>query len=172
MFYDPVRDIFKPITSPTKICARFQCSFCHKKFVRRNNLHQHLKTHTDQEEKFRCKQCGKELGRPSELVRHSKVYTWDSDLANVATSVQIHDGGQSHVCPMCSKTFVREDTRLRYNCRYYEDDSTFLDGNTSSAKANVFQCTSGNCTFPKTYWTLGMCSECEIPLPLCSWTPT
>ena len=121
MFYDPVRDIFKPITSPMKICARFECSFCHKKFIRRNNLHQHLKTHADQKEKFRCEQCGKELGRLSELVRHSKVCTWNFDLANVATSVQIHDGGQSHVCGGCRKAFSRNDVMRRYDCRYDQD---------------------------------------------------
>ncbi|XP_021949963.1 protein suppressor of hairy wing isoform X1 [Folsomia candida] len=73
---------------------RYACNFCDKAFKRSNHLKDHLKIHTEAENKpFQCKQCSRSFRREKNLKSH----------------MVIHFGGKDFVCELCGKSFNRLD---------------------------------------------------------------
>lgn len=65
---DSFVNIHRREVSPTK----YECKICHKFFVRRNILEDHIRSHNG-ERPFCCSECGKGFARKWDMTRHEKT---------------------------------------------------------------------------------------------------
>ncbi|XP_042373023.1 zinc finger protein 572-like [Plectropomus leopardus] len=98
----------------------FSCSECGKRFGRKKNLHEHVKTHTG-EKPFSCSECGKRFFRKTSLQQHMRTHTGErpfsctqcgksfSDSGHLKKHMRIHTGEKPYSCSVCKKSFTRRD---------------------------------------------------------------
>ncbi|KTG33777.1 hypothetical protein cypCar_00031246 [Cyprinus carpio] len=108
----------------------FPCSYCGRKFGRRQGLLQHERIHTG-ERPFNCPTCNKSFRQRSALVVHIKTHTGDRSFlcfvcsksfytpGDLKKHLEIHTGVRPHNCPVCFKGFGRPSF-LRAHMRIHE----------------------------------------------------
>ncbi|ROI79387.1 Zinc finger protein 271 [Anabarilius grahami] len=96
----------------------FPCSYCGRKFGRRQGLLQHERIHTG-ERPFNCPTCNKSFRQRSALVVHIKTHTGERAFlcfvcsksfytpGDLKKHLEIHTGVRPHNCPICFKGFGR-----------------------------------------------------------------
>lgn len=112
----------------------FSCSYCGRKFGRRQGLLQHERIHTG-ERPFNCPTCNKSFRQRSALVVHIKTHTGERAFlcfvcsksfytpGDLKKHLEIHTGVRPHNCPICFKGFGRPSF-LQAHMRVHE--SKFL----------------------------------------------
>ncbi|XP_051538611.1 zinc finger protein 271-like isoform X1 [Myxocyprinus asiaticus] len=118
----------------------FPCSYCGRKFGRRQGLLQHERIHTG-ERPYNCPTCNKSFRQRSALVVHIKTHTGERSFlcfvcsksfytpGDLKKHLEIHTGVRPHNCPICFKGFGRPSF-LRAHMQIHEKASS----NTSTAK--------------------------------------
>lgn len=90
-----------PTDENGKAVARFQCTFCPKRFTRAYALKGHLRTHTD-ERPFVCTLCGKAFSRQNDRKRHESLHAGERKFV---CKGELKHGGRWG----CGRKFARAD---------------------------------------------------------------
>ncbi|KAF4096117.1 zinc finger protein 62 homolog isoform X1 [Onychostoma macrolepis] len=151
--------IFHPDQHVDKEGKCFPCSYCGRKFGRRQGLLQHERIHTG-ERPFNCPTCNKSFRQRSALVVHIKTHTGERSFlcfvcnksfytpGDLKKHLEIHTGVRPHNCPVCFKGFGRPSF-LRAHMRIHEKASiekqSGMEKPTGAPKVDVqekpFECT-------------------------------
>ncbi|XP_057703498.1 zinc finger protein 25-like [Corythoichthys intestinalis] len=97
----------------------FACSFCCKRFRRKQQLTSHTRVHNG-EKPFVCTHCGKRFTHNRDLKRHIRTHTGEKSLAcsfcerkfgrkqQLTIHTRIHTGENLFLCTICGKRFTRK----------------------------------------------------------------
>ncbi|XP_076666143.1 uncharacterized protein LOC143367825 isoform X2 [Andrena cerasifolii] len=110
------------------ILNTFSCLVCEKVFTRKDNLREHLRTHTGiiNRQKKRCKYCPKEFCTNQQLLIHERVHTGERPvqcdlcpktfLSSLALKKhrRVHTGEKPFECKYCQKKFAARETLNRH----------------------------------------------------------
>lgn len=95
----------------------FFCSYCSKGFAKKQQLQNHIKTHT-QEKNFICIVCNKTFVHKQQLSNHEKTHTGKKDFEcafcnkrfilkqQMQIHMKTHTGEKNFECSMCGKRFI------------------------------------------------------------------
>lgn len=111
---------------------RFVCQFCYKKFVCKNSLEIHTRTHTG-EKPFSCEVCGKSFRQKSQFQIHSRTHTGEKPFScpicfkrfNTSTEsnghMVSHTKEKAFLCEYCSKAFGTQGNLHKHKKIYHKD---------------------------------------------------
>ncbi|XP_049431283.1 gastrula zinc finger protein XlCGF57.1-like [Epinephelus fuscoguttatus] len=103
----------------------FICSECGNTFGRKDNLQQHMKTHTG-EKPFSCSECGKRFCTKAKLKIHMRTHTGKKPFScsvckkcftqrgNLQTHMKNHSGEKPFSCSICDKKYVCKADLMRH----------------------------------------------------------
>lgn len=93
------------------------CSYCSKGFAKKQQLQNHIKTHT-QEKNFQCTTCNKTFVHKQQLTNHEKTHSGVKDFEcemcgkrfilkqQMQIHLKTHTGEKNFGCEMCEKKFI------------------------------------------------------------------
>merc|ERR1712224_169429 len=85
---------------------RIQCDFCSKSLTRLDNLNAHIK------------RCHKDLVKIETISPTPKK----SKLQKVKTKSKVHEKPKNHICPTCSKTFLKASYLKKHMSRLHDEE--------------------------------------------------
>ncbi|XP_069363584.1 zinc finger protein 260-like isoform X4 [Maniola hyperantus] len=111
----------KMLTDKTHDVEIFSCKLCAYKTLRKDNLTEHVATHT-----FACRLCGTEFSRKSVLVRHLRTHTGEKPYPctlcdyrstfkkGLVEHMKVHSGEKPFSCQFCDYKFARKSDLVRH----------------------------------------------------------
>ncbi|XP_072447885.1 uncharacterized protein [Chiloscyllium punctatum] len=96
---------------------RFSCDYCERRFIRKEHLMMHLRTHTG-EKPFACEECGRAFAEKWNLKEHRRTHTGVRPYpcrfcgkafyrsSHLKVHLRRHTGEKPYKCDKCHQTFV------------------------------------------------------------------